>query len=137
MRIPFLEALQRLRGSGGFKTKNIFVQLSAAASKKPEASEALTVIGQAEATYEKRKVLFHSLWGFATGPRGAVAVGIQDWSGPDYANFRSVELVEIVQFASECESVSRQLMEHVIPLFHGASGYVVDDDDGMPHGHEV
>lgn len=136
MRIPFLEALQRLRGGGGFKTKNIFVQLSAATAKKGQDVEALAAIAQAEKLYEKRRVLFHSVWGHVSGV-GSAAVGIQEWSSADYANFRAIGLGEIVEFATACLAGSEQLMKHVIPIFHGTSSFIVDDDNGLPRGNDV
>jgi hypothetical protein len=91
MGMPWLDAMERLRSRNGFKVKNIFEQLLAAARKKSASEAAVTHLQEAEALYTARKILFHSMWGHVSGAT-AVAVGIQEWTSSSYDNFRPVPL---------------------------------------------
>ena len=130
----WLAAIEDLRGLNGFKVKNVFQQLKAAARKKTALGPTMEALDQAEELYSARKILFHSMWGVVSGPLGA-AVGFQEWSNDSYDNFRHVPLEEIEAFASKCAVVSQSLMKTAIPLFHGAAAVVVDDGDGLTKGH--
>lgn len=132
--IPWLEAMQRLRGSKGFNTTSNFEMLLARALKRGANDETLKPIENARHLFERRKVLFHSVWGTMTGHGVAAAVGIQEWSNTSYDNFRAVPLTELDSFATECRRTWVELMERTIPFFHGTSAIVIDDSDGMTRG---
>lgn len=132
--IPWLEAMQRLRGTRGFNTTGNFEMLTAHARKRGASDETLRPIEDARNLFERRKALFHSVWGITTGHGVSAAVGIQEWSNTSYDNFRAVPLTELDGFATECRRTWVKLMEHTIPFFHGASAVVVDDSDGMARG---
>lgn len=134
MDLPWLEAVSRLRGTGGnaaFKLKNNFQKIRAETEKKQSTQVILKVIDRAEKLYEKRKFLFHSLWGFVTGPN-AKAVGIQEWSNTSYSNFRQITIQEIESFAHDCRETNLTALTAVIPHLHGAKSIIVDDSDGHP-----
>lgn len=130
----WLEAVKDLRGPHGFKVKNVFQQLKAAARKLADFESALDDLDRAEHLYSARKILFHSVWGQVSGAK-RTAVGIQEWSNESYDNFRHIELEEIEEFASECASASESLMKTAIPLFHGSNTIAVDDGDGLTKSH--
>lgn len=134
MAMPWLDAMDRLRSRNGFKVKNIFEQLIAAARRKNASELTLENLKRAQALYETRKVFFHSMWGHVSGGT-SVAVGIQEWTSASYDNFRHVPLEEIRCFASDCALAFESLMKTAIPLFHGATAIVVNDDDGLTKGH--
>jgi hypothetical protein len=135
MPMPWLDAMDRLRSRNGFKVKNIFEQLIAAAQKKNDSELAVQNLKRAQALYEARKVFFHSVWGHVSGS-AATVVGIQEWTSESYDNFKHVPLKEIAEFASECAATFESLMKTIIPLFHGSESVTVNDDDGLPRGLE-
>lgn len=126
MHLPFLEAMGRLRGTNGFKVKNIFQQLQAMLSRSGANSEMIETVAFAERLYTTRKELFHSVWGFVTNAR-TKAVGIQEWSNSEYSNFRSVSYGELEQFGEDCKTTNKKLMQTVIPHLHGTEAVVVSD----------
>jgi len=130
----WLDAVKDLRGPHGFKVKNVFQQLKAAARKLAAFELTLDGLDRAENLYSARKILFHSVWGHVSGAKRA-AVGIQEWSDDSCDKFRHIELEEIETFASECASASESLMKNAIPHFHGTTAIVVDDGDGLTKGH--
>lgn len=129
----WLDAMRELRGGTGFKVKNIFQQLKAAARRRSSSPQMLDALDRAENLYGERKELFHSMWGHVSGPE-RIAVGINEWTHAAYDNFRQVELVELETFATNCVAASESLMKDAIPLFHGSAAMVVDDGDGRTKG---
>lgn len=130
--IKWLEAVERLRGKTGFKVKNIFEQLLAASRKKGDDARLRRAIERSQRLYEKRKELFHSVWGVVSNETSA-AVGIHEWSHISYDNFRAVSIKEIHEFATECEKAWRDIAKTAPPLLHGAAAIAVDDEDGLAH----
>jgi hypothetical protein len=132
----WLEAVRTLRGPHGFKVKNVFQQLKAAAHKRSgsSSSQVHNDLTRAESLYASRKMLFHSIWGYVSGP-GRAQVGIQEWANDAYDNFRPVGLEELRAFAEDCAATSQSLLKSAIPLFHdGTTTIVVDDEDGLTKG---
>ena len=134
IKVPsWLDAVKELRRSGGFQVTHVFRLLKEAARKLEGSERVLEDLARAEKLYASRKILFHSVWGHVSGPERA-AVGIQEWAVDAYDNFRPVDLTELETFAADCTCTSESLMQTAIPLFHGATTIVVDDDDGLTTG---
>jgi hypothetical protein len=64
----WLEAVKNLRGPHGFKVKNVFQKLKAAARKRAASEPTLADLDRAEKLYSARKILFHSVWGTSAVP---------------------------------------------------------------------
>lgn len=131
----WLEAMADLRRSGGFQVSRVFKLLKDRARELDGSELAMADLERAEKLFASRKELFHSVWGYVTGPKRA-AVGIQEWAIDDYSNFRPVELADLEKFATDCVTTWESLMRTAIPLFHGGdSAIVVDDGDGLTEPH--
>jgi hypothetical protein len=127
----WMDAIKELRRSRGFQVSRVFSLLKDRARQLDGSERFIADLQQAEMLFARRKELFHSVWGYVTGPQRA-AVGINEWSANDYSNFRSVELSELERFAADCASTWDSLLRTALPLFHGGSStIVVSDDDGL------
>lgn len=132
-KMPWLDAMQRLRGGKGFNTTGNFELLISQAQKRKANDRTLKAIEHAQKLFELRKVLFHSVWGHLTG-NGVTAVGIQEWSNTSYDNFRTVSLAELDAFAAECREVWIEFLNEVLPHFHDAKAIAIDDANGLVRG---
>lgn len=131
----WLEAMTELRRSGGFQVSRVFKLLKDKARALDGSELAMADLERAEKLFASRKELFHSVWGYVTGPKHA-AVGIQEWAIDDYSNFRPVELTKLEKFATDCVTTWESLLRTAVPLFHaGSSTIVVDDSDGLTKPH--
>ena len=131
----WLEAMTELRRSGGFQVSRMFKLLKDKARTLDGSELAMADLECAEKLFASRKELFHSVWGYVTGPKHS-AVGIQEWAIDDYSNFRPVELAELEKFATDCATTWESLLRTAVPLFHaGSSAIVVDDSDGLTKPH--
>jgi hypothetical protein len=133
MEMPMLNAIERLRGTTGFKVKHVFEQLIKTTKNRGGGDDAIEAIQSAQQLYGRRNFLIHSVWGFGMGPQ-QVVVAIHEWTSTDYANFREVPLAEIRKFSDDCLSTWQSVTQTLNPLFHGSESVAVDDADGIPRG---
>jgi hypothetical protein len=129
LNIPWLESVERLRGTKGFAVKNTFEQIDSAIRKCGGDALASKAISEARRLYELRNMFFHSTWGHISGPK-KTGVGIQEWSSTSYANFRPISVLELQTFAQECTTTAELLMQSVIPFLHNCSALAIDDETG-------
>uniref|UniRef100_E6VMK4 Uncharacterized protein n=1 Tax=Rhodopseudomonas palustris (strain DX-1) TaxID=652103 RepID=E6VMK4_RHOPX len=123
----WLEAVGELRRSGGFQVSRVFKLLKDRARALNGSEPAMADLECAEKLFAARKELFHSVWGYVTGPKRK-AVGIQEWSTDDFSSFRPVDLDELEKFAEDCAKTWESLMKTALPLFHGGSSTIVVED---------
>jgi hypothetical protein len=128
--IPWLEAIARLRGSTGFKVKNVFEQLLAELRRKGDGAPSKAAIEKARDLYAKRNEFFHSVWGDVYNDTSGT-VGIQEWSNTEYANFRPVGIEELRQFADDCRKVQHDIGKTAFQFLHGGTSFTIDDVDGL------